>query len=336
MKAYREMTTAPGRSAGGRDLATPGKHTLTSQLDVNKDPTTTAAPQIASSSAGPAAEQPPADAAASRVPTGDVNSPPVEKYVIPFDRNPKSSPGEQIIFGATYEHPSPASYKLVYTSVGGHFDTQGSGVTTKTFPGLSRRNINWCVDAGWNGTTPVTMKLELQKTDGTVVATTNWTFSKKAQQPTAIAQQETEGERDNPATYTYKLGPARGAGDAYIGYTILEKFAGPYTTNLTLADIKPAYAQSAGLSSNADVARHFFPGTGDNGTFTVSAGDRIADQHGGMSGADQAKAQLVAPKQIEKILTQSYESEPGTVLATYTITRMMKTDDSKKITKKKL
>jgi len=55
-----------------------------------------------------------------------------------------------------------------------------------------------------------------------------------------------------------------------------------------------------------------------------------------MSGADNAKAQLVAPMPIEKLLTQSYESEPGTVLNTYKITRVMKLDGSKKITKKKL
>jgi len=335
MRTYREGGTVPGRSAGITDMATPGKRTLTSQLDVNKEPTAPT-PQITQSTGGSPGEQAPAGPQPTVPGAGvDTNSPPVEKYVIPFDRNPKSSPGEQIIFGATYEHSSPSSYQLVYTSAGGHFDSQGSGVTTKTFPGISQRNIYWFIDAQWDGKTAVTMKLELQKTDGTVVATTNWTFSKKATQPTTIDQQETEGERDNPAVYTYKIGPAQGSGDAYIGYTILEKFAGPYTTNLKLTDIKPAYARSNGLSTDDDVAKHFFPGTGDNGTFTVSTGDRIADQHGGMSGADQANAQLVAPKQIEKILVQSYESEPGKPLGTYTITRLMKTDGSKKITKKK-
>jgi hypothetical protein len=333
MRAYRDTAATPGRSASGHDLAVPGKRTLTSQLDVNKEPAAPV-PQLAQSTGGAPGEQ----AQAGPQPTGpgaDTNSPPVEKYVIPFDRNPRSSPGEQIIFGATYEHSSPTSYKLVYTSVGGHFDSQGSGTTNKTFAGISQRNINWFVDAKWDGKTAVTMKLELQKTDGTVVATTNWVFSKKTAQPTTIDQQETEGERDNPASYAYKLGPARGTGDAYLGFTILEKFAGPYATNLKLADIQPAYAKSNGLSTDADIANHFFPGTGDNGTFTASAGDKIFDQHGGMSGADNAKAQLVAPKQIEKILVQSYESDPGAVLGTYTITRLMKTDGTKKITKKK-
>jgi hypothetical protein len=50
----------------------------------------------------------------------------------------------------------------------------------------------------------------------------------------------------------------------------------------------------------------------------------MADQHGGMAGGDEAKAQLVAPKQVEKILDQTYESDPGTALGRYTITRMLK------------
>jgi hypothetical protein len=62
----------------------------------------------------------------------------------------------------------------------------------------------------------------------------------------------------------------------------------------------------------------------------------MADQHGGMVGGDDAKAQLVAPKQVEKILDQTYESDPGTALGRYTITRILKPDGSKKITKKKI
>jgi len=319
-------------------MAGPGKRTLTEQLDVNREPAPTPAPSPsapATTQAATATGEHAAEPAPSGAATPDSNSPPVEKYVIPFDHKPLSSPGEQIIFGATYEHSKPADYKLVYTSAGGHFDAQGSGVTSKTFPGISQRNINWFVDAKWNGKTAVTMKLELQKTDGTVVATTNWTFGKKTTQPTTITQKETEGERDNPASYSYTLGPAGKSGDAYIGFTILEKFAGPYTTNLAIGDIKPAYAKQNGLSNSDDIAKHFFPGTGDNGTFTVSAGNEIYDTHGGIAGADQAKAQLAAPKQIEKNLEQSYESDPGKVLGTYTITRLMKTDGTKKITKKK-
>ncbi len=136
--------------------------------------------------------------------------------------------------------------------------------------------------------------------------------------------------------YNYKVGPSRHSGhDDYIGFTVLEKF-GPYRSNLTVADIKPAYAQAHGLDSDAKIAAHFFPGSSNHGTFTISAGDKMADQHGGMAGGDEAKAQLVAPKQVEKVLDQTYESDPGTALGQYTITRILKTDGSKKVMKKKI
>jgi len=338
MRGYRDARSTTTSSAEGavRGAGVPGKQTLTADLDTNRQPE---APQVSQSTGAPA--QPAQTGAPTEGPAGtggpDTNAPPVEQYVIPFDHNPKSAPGEQIIFGATYTHATPNDYKLVYTSAGGHFDAQGSNVTTKTINGLNARNIYWFIASNWDGRTAVTMKLELKKTDDTVVATTNWAFSKKAYHPTTITQQETEGERDNPAVYRYKLGPSRNSGgDDYLGFTILEKFAGPYTTNLKLTDLKPTYVQAQALSSDAAIAPHFFPGTGDNGTFTASAGDLIADQHGGMSGADQAKAQLAAPKEIQKLLTQTYESETGTALATYQITRVMKLDGSKKITKKKV
>jgi hypothetical protein len=340
----------------------PGKSTLTSQLPVvratvapNHDvdqPAPDDVKQVAGANnslprldlAKATTQSPPGEGAPQPGPGGtehggtavDADAPPAEQYVIPFDHAPRSVPGEQIIFGATYTHATPNNFKLVYTSAGGHFDSQGSGVSTKTFPGLNQRNVDWFIDAHWNGTTAVTMKLEVQKTDGTVLVTKNWTFSKKAYQPTTIAQQEGEGERDNPAVYNYKVGPSRNTGhDDYIGFTVLETF-GSYRSNLRVADIKPAYATANGLDSDAKIAAHFFPGSSNHGTFTVSAGDMMADQHGGMAGGDEAKAQLAAPKQVEKILDQTYESDPGTALGRYTITRILKSDGSKKVTKKKI
>lgn len=44
---------------------------------------------------------------------------PVASYIIPFDRNPKSSPGEQIILGAVFTDPKPNDYQLVYTCSSG-------------------------------------------------------------------------------------------------------------------------------------------------------------------------------------------------------------------------
>lgn len=323
----------PPAHAPNRDVDRPVRDGATGPASATEAPAFLGAAQQSSSPS----EEAPQPATQGHAGTGvDSDAPPVAQYVIPFDRNPKSVAGEQIIFGATYTHATPGNFKLVYTSAGGHFDAQGSGVTSKTFPGLNARNVDWFIDAAWNGTTAVTMKLEVQKTDGTAVATTNWTFGKKAHHPTTITQQEGEGERDNPAVYNYRVGPSRNSGhDDYIGFTVLETF-GPYRSNLAVADIKPAYAQAHGLDSEAKIAAKFFPGSSDHGTFTVSAGDRIADQHGGMSGGDTAQAQLVAPKQVEKILDQTYESEPGTALGRYTITRILKPDGSKKITKKKI
>jgi hypothetical protein len=356
MRGYREVRVGGGSAAASAAGSAPGKRTLTSELDTNRPESPQGLQSIGrlaqpggpavrtDAASGPGTDTQPAmqDVLSfdGNKPAGeekDAGRRPVAQYVIPFDRNPKSTPGEQIIFGATYTHAKPSDYKLVYTSAGGHFDTQSSGVTTKTVNGLTASNVYWFIDSKWNGKTAVTMKLEVKRMDDTVVATTNWTFGKKDYHPTTIAQQETEGERDNPATYSYKLGPDRnGTGDDYIGFTILEKFAGPYTTNLKLTDLKPEYIKAKSLSSDADIATHFFPGTGSNGTFTASKDDMIYDQHGGMSGADQAKAQLAKPKEIQKSLTQSYESEPGKPLATYTVTRVMKLDGSKKITKKKV
>lgn len=128
-----------------------------------------------------------------------------------------------------------------------------------------------------------------------------------------------------PAVYTYQLGPSHTQqGPSYHNYTILEKFAGPFTTNLKVTDLKPEYANRHGLDSDAKIAPHFFPGMGHFGTFVVDAQDQFIDHHYGMQGVDEARAQLVAPKDIEKTLIQTYESQPGQPLGTYEITRLQK------------
>lgn len=264
------------------------------------------------------------------------DAPPIKTYVIPFDNNPKSSPGEQIIFGAVYKHAKPGDYKLVYTSEGGHFDSKNSGTKSKTIAGLSIRNLYWFIDSSWDGKTTTKVKLELQKTDGTVVKTTNWNFSKKTVHPTTIVQKTGEREFDNPKAFTYKVGPKlKGVGkDDYVGWTILEKF-GSRTSNLQPADIKDEYAKTHNLTNEQAITKHFFPTSSNNGTFTVSAGDKFYDKHGGMAGGPEAKAQLKKPKQIEVYLPQVYESEPGKSLGNFLITRIMKKNGKKKVKKKK-
>src|SRR5262249_2521331 len=156
--------------AGGM-YGTPGKTTLTSQLPVippNRDadrPARDDATGAASATGAPAspgvAQQKPSPSEEVPQPAtqdhagagGAWDRPSVAQYVIPFDRNPKSVAGEQIIFAATYTHATPDNFKLVYTSAGGHFNAQGSGVTSKTFSGLKASNVDWFIDAAWNGKT---------------------------------------------------------------------------------------------------------------------------------------------------------------------------------------
>ena len=269
----------------------------------------------------------------------DSDAPPVEKYVIPFDRNPKSIKGETIIFGAVFDHTTPNQYKQVWTSKGGDFDAKDSGTSDKEFAGLYKRNLYWIIDDEWDGATDTEVKLEVQKTsDNSVVKTYEWKFSEKPYFPTEITQQEGEGERNMPGVYRYKVGPDRGEDgtDDYIGHTILETF-GQNTTNLKLDDIKEDYATDNGLTSDADVATHFFPTGSNNGTFTVSAGDRIADRHSGFSGHDKAAGALKEEnKEFYKELPQSYEAKPGVSIGDYKIRRIRKADGSLKIKKFKV
>src|SRR4051812_19514192 len=103
---------------------------------------------------------------------GSTSNAPVASYIIPFDRNPKSSPGEQVILGAVFTDPKPNDYQLVYTCAGGEFNAAGSGSTSQAFPGISKRNLNFYIDSKWDKKSAVTVKLELQKVaDKSVVQT---------------------------------------------------------------------------------------------------------------------------------------------------------------------
>ena len=261
---------------------------------------------------------------------------PTETYVIPFDRNPLSAPGERIIFGATYTDPKPTDYQLVYTAVGGDFNSAGSGSKSVTYPGISQRNINFNIDAKWDKKTAVTVELELQKvSDKSVVKTENWTFGAKTTVPTTVTQQEAETEVALPGSYSYKCGPDLGKDgkDDYLHQTILEEFT-TRTSNLKLADIKPDYAKTNGLTTDQQVTDHFFGTSSNNGTFTVSAGDMFYDQHsGGMPDKATFEAALVTMKEIYVDLPQTYSAEPGKPVGKYTVRRILKTDGTKKVKK---
>jgi hypothetical protein len=264
---------------------------------------------------------------------------PTPKYVIPFDRNPLSAPGEQIIFGAEYTYPLSFNYhKIVYTAQGGTFDTT-SGPTSKTHNGLDVVNQYFFIDAGWNGTSDVKVQLEVKcRSNDLTVLTENWTFGKKQYYPTSITQQEGENEVPLPGVYSYKLGPDRGGDqlDDYIGQTILEKFE-PRTSNLTVDDLKDEFkAANPTLTTPAAIAYYFFGGSGRNGTFTVSAGDMIYDQHsGGMPDLSVFQNALKTMKEITVDLPQTYEAKPGVTLGKFIVRRILKTDGTKMVKKMK-
>lgn len=268
---------------------------------------------------------------------GGVTNAPAATYIIPFDRNPRSAPGEQIIFGAVFTDPRPNDYQLVWTGTGGDFNSAGSGSKSVRVPGLVKRNLYFFIDAKWDKKSAVSVKLELQKkADSSVVRSETWTFGAKTTVPTTVTQKEADTERALPSVYSYKCGPdLSGDGkDDYLGQTILEEFSSN-RSNLTVADVKPAYAKANGLTTDQQVTNHFFGSdAGSNGTFTVSAGDMFRDQHGGgMPDKATFEAALVAMKEIYVDLPQVYSAEPGKPLGKYIVRRILKTDGTKKLKK---
>ncbi len=104
-----------------------------------------------------------------------------------------------------------------------------------------------------------------------------------------------------------------------------------------MADLKPEYAKLHGLSSQSAVTAHFFGSdAGQNGTFTVFAGDKIYDRHGGgMPDKTTFEEALTTMKEIHVDLPQFYEAEPGQTLGHYNIRRILKTDGTKSLQKSK-
>jgi hypothetical protein len=155
----------------------PGKHTRVDALT----PYNNEAPAPAEEDAAPR-HAPPGDAHADGVSAspqseGGTTNAPAETYIIPFDRKPKSSPRERIIFGAVFTDPRPNDYRLVFTGLGGDFNAAGSGTKSVTSPGIVRNNLSFYIDAKWDKKSAVTVKLELQKTaDASVVRTETWSF----------------------------------------------------------------------------------------------------------------------------------------------------------------
>lgn len=291
----------------------------------------TEATEPASPEAAPAQEQEPATPAVSPPDKTDerVRDAPTQTYMVPFDRHPQAAPGERIIFSAEYTDPTPGNYQLEYSTTGGHFDS-ATGPTSRTIAGLTSGNVNFYVPTPWDGTSAVQVVLKLKKiADSSIVQTVTWDFGLKKNYPTTMTQQENSDERNLPGIYHYDIGPALATGTKpyYEHMTILERFGNWSLANIVPADIKEDYRTANGLTTAAAVSQHFIGNyTGSNGTFTVNAKDQIGDRHSGYPDLSNLVSKLVAPKEIQVALPQTYEAKPGTALGNYTITRILKAD----------
>jgi len=272
--------------------------------------------------------QAPAPAAAPDPKTAIRNAPSATA-LIPFDQSPLVAPGERIIFNATLTDPSPGDYELQYSTTGGHFNSD-SGATAVTKAGLISGNVDFFVPKPWDGSSTVQVVLKVvKKADHSVARTDTWTFALKAHIPTTATQVETTGERALGSTYSYDIGPALRTGHKpfYQHQTILERFGEQKLANIAPADIAPAYRRAHSLDTADKVSAHFVTtGSGGNGTFTVDGGDQIFDMHAGHDDLSNLVTNLAAPKDIEVALPQTYEANPGTALANFTIKRILKAD----------
>ncbi len=253
---------------------------------------------------------------------------PTTALLVPIDTAPLAAPGEQIIISAEFHDPSPANYRLEYSTTGGHFNS-ATGTATLTVAGLVSYNVGFFVPAAWDGKTALSATLKVVKiSDSSTAFTQTWTFGLKKTYPTSITQKQGTGEVALPGDYDYDIGPALRTGHKpfYQHMTVLEMF-GQGTANVAPADIKPKYRTDNALNSAAAIVAHFnLGGSGGNGTFTIDSSDQIHDEHSGHYNLSELVANLVAPKQIEVALPQTYEAKPGTALGRYMITRVLKSD----------
>ena len=240
---------------------------------------------------------------------------PAGTYIVPFDRNPLAAPGERIIFAGEFSDPSPADYRLEYSTTGGHFTT-AAGPTARTIAGLISGNVNFFVPKPWNGRSTVQVVLKVRKiSDNSVSQTETWNFGRKTRYPTRMTQQETTGERNLPASYVYDItGPAlRGVtAPFYEHHTILEKFGKWKLANIVPADIANPYRTTNALTTAAAVSSHFLAAyAGDNGTFTVDGNDQIADQHSNHPKSFESRQQVGRAQGDPRRFAADLRSEAG-------------------------
>ena len=285
---------------------------------VNPAPSTPTSP--AAKPASPPVATPP--------PRAVMTDAPSSTYLVPFDFSPLAAPGERVIFRGDFTDPSPADYRMDYSTTGGHFSS-ATGAASLTIAGLTSGNINFFVPAAWDGKTALSVTLKVVKiSDSSAAFTQTWTFGLKKTLPTKMTQKEGTGEVDIPGDYTYDIGPALKTGSKpfYEHMTILERFDN-WSLNVAPADIATAYRKAHSLDSAAAILTHFLGNyAGNNGTFTIDSSDQIADEHNGHPDLSNLVSHLAAPKQIEVALPQTYEAKPGTALGKFMIKRVLHAD----------
>jgi hypothetical protein len=257
------------------------------------------------------------------------------EQVIPWDKAPLAAAGEEIVFNEIFRHTFPLStFTLVYNASGGGFDGV-PGLTMKTRPGLMSGNVRFRTDDGWTGTPPISVRVEVQLSEGTVVHTESWVIGfKSGKVPTTITQEQGTGELPMGTAYRYQLGPDVGppGHPDYLHQTILERF-GPRTIDLKLADLKPDYVAANNLTE-AGLLGHFAGDTGNVSTFTVGPTDQILDGHsGGWPDPAKLAQALVTPRDVVVSVTQTYEARPNVRLGAFLMRRITKANGRQVISK---
>jgi hypothetical protein len=263
------------------------------------------------------------------------------EFNLPGKENPISAPGEKILFSSLYSSVKPSDFETSYTGVGGHFDQPGTGPLEKRFPdSTGAKNLPFFIDSNWDGTTPVTVHMQIRRlSDGAILITKDWTFSKKTYFPTGMHQFEGEGEESlqprEIKKFLYTLTPETGPDGvhrSYQGLTILERFE-PGTCNISVAELKPDFkAAHPELKTPEQIAQFMFDfEAAFRGSFTVDlkaeTADAIEDQNGEnnfQQAVPRIQAALITMKQVNFDLPQVFEAQPGVPLGRYIIRWILK------------
>jgi Domain of unknown function (DUF4157) len=273
---------------------------------------------------------------------------PTEVHNLPGSVTPVSAPGEEILFTSVFSSTAPSAFETVYTGVGGHFDRPDSGPQEKKSPGTGSANLAFFIDSTWDGTTPVTVNMQIRSLSGGVIAARkDWKFSKKSYFPTSIRQFESEGEKSiapgGKEDYLYVLGPELGPDGkprSYQGQTILERFE-PQACNISVGEMKPEFkAAHPELTTPEQLATFFFPDASINASFTVDKKAEQADAFEDTNGENNLNLAarplfnaLIAMKDVRFDKPQIFEAQPGVTLGRYIIRRSVKRNGAMTIAK---